>query len=315
MEKIKDLEDLPGIGPKTAEKLREAGFRTVESIAVASPKELFEIAEIGESSASKIIEAAREAADVGGFITANELLEKRKFIGKITSGSKRLDELIAGGFETQAIIEAFGEFGSGKSQIAHQLCVNVQLPIEKGGLDGGAIFIDTESTFRPERIIQMAKGAGLDPTEAMAKIRVARAFNSDHQMLLTEKAVELIEAEKIKLLVVDSLTSSFRSEYVGRGTLAERQQKLARHLRTLHSIASNQDVCVFVTNQVSAKPDAFFGDPTRPIGGHILGHSSTIRLYLRKGKGGQRIARLVDSPNLPEGEAIFFVTENGIEDK
>ncbi|KYC54843.1 MAG: DNA repair and recombination protein RadA [Candidatus Methanofastidiosum methylothiophilum] len=315
MEKIKDLEDLPGIGPKTAEKLREAGFRTVESIAVASPKELFEIAEIGESSAAKIIEAAREAADVGGFITASELLEKRKFIGKITSGSKRLDELIAGGFESQAISEAFGEFGSGKSQIAHQLCVNVQLPIEKGGLDGGAIFIDTESTFRPERIIQMAKGLGLDPTEVLSRIRVARAFNSDHQMLLTEKSVELIESEKIKLLVIDSLTSSFRSEYVGRGTLAERQQKLARHLRTLHNIASNQDVCVFVTNQVSAKPDAFFGDPTRPIGGHILGHSSTIRIYLRKGKGGQRIARLVDSPNLPEGEAIFFLTENGIEDK
>ena len=315
MEKIKDLEDLPGIGPKTAEKLREAGFRTVESIAVASPKELFEIAEIGESSAAKIIEAAREAADVGGFITASELLEKRKFIGKITSGSKRLDELIAGGFESQAISEAFGEFGSGKSQIAHQLCVNVQLPIEKGGLDGGAIFIDTESTFRPERIIQMAKGLGLAPTEVLSRIRVARAFNSDHQMLLTEKSVELIESEKIKLLVIDSLTSSFRSEYVGRGTLAERQQKLARHLRTLHNIASNQDVCVFVTNQVSAKPDAFFGDPTRPIGGHILGHSSTIRIYLRKGKGGQRIARLVDSPNLPEGEAIFFLTENGIEDK
>ena len=315
MEKIKDLEDLPGIGPKTAEKLREAGFRTVESIAVASPKELFEIAEIGESSAAKIIEAAREAADVGGFITASELLEKRKFIGKITSGSKRLDELIAGGFESQAISEAFGEFGSGKSQIAHQLCVNVQLPIEKGGLDGGAIFIDTESTFRPERIIQMAKGLGLDPTEVLSRIRVARAFNSDHQMLLTEKSVELIESEKIKLLVIDSLTSSFRSEYVGRGTLAERQQKLARHLRTLHNIASNQDVCVFVTNQVSAKPDAFFGDPTRPIGGNILGHSSTIRIYLRKGKGGQRIARLVDSPNLPEGEAIFFLTENGIEDK
>lgn len=260
MEKIKDLEDLPGIGPKTAEKLREAGFRTVESIAVASPKELFEIAEIGESSAAKIIEAAREAADVGGFITASELLEKRKFIGKITSGSKRLDELIAGGFESQAISEAFGEFGSGKSQIAHQLCVNVQLPIEKGGLDGGAIFIDTESTFRPERIIQMAKGLGLDPTEVLSRIRVARAFNSDHQMLLTEKSVELIESEKIKLLVIDSLTSSFRSEYVGRGTLAERQQKLARHLRTLHNIASNQDVCVFVTNQVSAKSDAFFGD-------------------------------------------------------
>ncbi|MBU6998086.1 MAG: DNA repair and recombination protein RadA [Theionarchaea archaeon] len=310
-----DIEDLPGIGPKTAEKLREAGYATVEKIAVSSPKDLSELADLGETIATKVIEAAKEMADVGGFITAEELQEKRKSIGHITTGSTDLNDLLGGGVETQAITEVFGEFGSGKSQLAHQLCVNVQLPEEKGGLDAGAIFIDTENTFRPQRIIQMAEGLQLDTAAVMKKIRVARAFNSSHQILLAEKSEELLRQGGIRLLVVDSLTASFRAEYIGRGTLAERQQLLNKHLRTLHEMADLYDVAVFVTNQVSAKPDAFFGDPNKPIGGHVLGHSATMRVYLRKSKKGQRIARLVDSPNLPEGEAIFVVTEQGIIDK
>ncbi|MBU7015220.1 MAG: DNA repair and recombination protein RadA [Theionarchaea archaeon] len=310
-----NIEDLPGIGPKTAEKLREAGYATVEKIAVSSPKDLSELADLGETIATKVIEAAKEMADVGGFITAEELQEKRKSIGHITTGSNDLNELLGGGVETQAITEVFGEFGSGKSQLAHQLCVNVQLPEEKGGLNAGAIFIDTENTFRPQRIIQMAEGLELDTAAVMKKIRVARAFNSSHQILLAEKSEELLRQGGIRLLVVDSLTASFRAEYIGRGTLAERQQLLNKHLRTLHEMADLYDVAVFVTNQVSARPDAFFGDPNKPIGGHVLGHSATMRVYLRKSKKGQRIARLVDSPNLPEGEAIFVVTEQGIIDK
>jgi DNA repair protein RadA len=310
-----DIEDLPGIGPKTAEKLREAGYKTVEKIAVSSPKDLCELADLGETIATKVIEAAKEMAEVGGFITAQELQEKRKSIGHITTGSKDVDELLGGGVETQAITEVFGEFGSGKSQLGHQLCVNVQLPVEKGGLGAGAIFIDTENTFRPQRIIQMAEGLEQDPTVVLKNIRVARAFNSSHQILLAEKSEELLRQGGIRLLVVDSLTSSFRAEYIGRGTLAERQQLLNKHLRTLHELADLHDIAVFVTNQVSARPDAFFGDPNKPIGGHVLGHSATMRIYLRKSKKGQRIARLVDSPNLPEGEAIFVVTESGIVDK
>jgi DNA repair protein RadA len=310
-----DIEDLPGIGPKTAEKLKEGGYTTVEKIAVSSPKALGELADLGETIATKIIEAAKEVAEVGRFITAEELAEKRKSIGHITTGGKDLDELLGGGIETEAITEVFGEFGSGKSQLAHQLCVNVQLPEEKGGLDADAIFIDTENTFRPQRIVQMATGLELDPPAILKKIRVARAFNSSHQILLAEKSEELLKQGGIRLLVIDSLTSSFRAEYIGRGSLAERQQLLNKHLRTLHELADLYDVAVFVTNQVSARPDAFFGDPTKPIGGHILGHSATMRVYLRKSKKGQRIARLVDSPNLPEGEAIFVVTEEGIVDK
>jgi len=305
---------LPGVGEATAEKLREAGYSTIESLAVATVAELREAAEIGEAQAKKIIAAARKAAEIGAFLTADKILERRKTVGWITTGSKQLDALLGGGVETRAVTEVFGEFGSGKSQLAHQLCVNVQLPPEQGGLNGRAVYIDTENTFRPERILSMAAGAELDPEGALRNILVARSYNTDQQLLIAEKAEELIEKEGVRLMIIDSLTSHFRAEFVGRGTLADRQQKLARHLLVLHRIADLQDIAVFVTNQVQARPDLFFGDPTRPIGGHILGHSATTRIYLRKSKGGRRIARVVDSPNLPEGESIFMITESGIRD-
>ncbi len=312
--KKQPIESLPGVGEATAEKLHGAGYGTIESLAVATVDELCEVAEIGEGQAKKIIAAARRAAEIGNFVTADKVLERRKTVGWITTGSKQLDTLLGGGVETRAVTEAFGEFGAGKSQIGHQLCINVQLPQERGGLDGRAMFIDTENTFRPERVIQMASGAELDPNEALKNILVARSYNTDQQLLIAEKAEDIIEKEGVRVLVIDSLTSHFRAEFTGRGTLAERQQKLARHLLTLHRIADLKDVAIFVTNQVQARPDMFFGDPTRPIGGHILGHSATTRVYLRKSKGGRRIARIVDSPSLPEGESIFNITENGIRD-
>lgn len=322
---IKLLEDLPGVGPATAEKLREAGFNSIEAIAVASPGELGACADVGETTASKIIAAAREAADIGGFETGDLVLERRKHVGKLTTGSKNLDELLGGGMETQSIVELYGEFGSGKTQVAHQLAINVQLPPEMGGLNGSAIIIDTENTFRPERITQMIEGLPenedhpWDPEEFLKHIHVARAYNSNHQMLLADNALDLAEKIKdsdkpVRLLIVDSVTAHFRAEYVGRGTLADRQQKLNKHLHGLMRFADLNNALILVTNQVMAKPDTFFGDPTKPVGGHVLGHTATFRMYLRKSKGEKRIARLVDSPNLPDGEAVFSVTTQGIKD-
>jgi len=310
----KSLEDIPGVGPAISEKLREAGYSEILAIAVASPKELAEACEIGEKKAADIIEGAKICADIGGFETGEDILERRKTVTKLTSGSKAFDELMGGGLESQSIVEFFGEFGSCKSQICFQLAVNATLPEEQGGLDSEVIMIDSENTFRPERIIQMAEYLGADAGEVLKKIHVARAFNSQHQMLLVEKAMELAQERKVKLMIVDSLTSHFRAEYIGRGTLAERQQKLNRHMHDLLNFATVNNAVIAVTNQVAAKPDAFFGDPTRPIGGHIVGHTATFRIYLRKGKAGKRIARLIDSPNLPEGEAVFLVSENGVTD-
>jgi DNA repair protein RadA len=340
-----DLEDLPGVGPATAEKLKDNGFDNFQGIAVASPGELSNTADIGESSAADIINAARDAADIGGFESGAQVLERREEIGKLTWGVEEVDDLLDGGVETQSITEVYGEFGSGKSQVTHQLSVNVQLPTEYGGLEGSAIFIDSEDTFRPERIEDMLFGLPDETIEAtmvlhgvaedgeadagdedlldgllesvLDNIHVAKAFNSNHQILLAEKAQEIASESQdgefpVRLLSVDSLTAHFRAEYVGRGELADRQQKLNKHLHDLMRVGDLNNTAVVVTNQVAANPDSFFGDPTQPIGGNILGHTSTFRLYLRKSKADKRIVRLVDAPNLPDGEAVMRVDEDGL---
>jgi len=341
-----DLQELPGVGPATAQKLEENGFDDYQGIAVASPGELSNTADIGESSAADIINAAREAADIGGFESGAAVLERREQIGKLTWGVEEVDELLGGGVETQSITEVYGEFGSGKSQVTHQLSVNVQLPREHGGLEGSAIFVDSEDTFRPERIDDMVRGLDDETIEAtmvthevadegaadagdeelvtelveaiLDKIHVAKAFNSNHQILLAEKAQEIASSSQdeefpVRLLCVDSLTAHFRAEYVGRGELAERQQKLNKHLHDLMRVGDLNNTAVVVTNQVAANPDSFFGDPTQPIGGNILGHTSTFRIYLRKSKADKRIVRLVDAPNLADGEAVMRVTNDGLD--
>jgi len=308
------VEDLPGVGPATAEKLREAGFEDLLAIAVLSPPELAEQAELGEAVSSKIIAGAKKLANIGGFVSGKALLDRRKRVQKLTSGTSSLDELLGGGFETQAIVEVYGEFGSGKTQVGHQLAVNTILNEKEGGLNGEVFYIDTEDTFRPERIAQMAEAVGLKPQGVLDRIHVARAYNSAHQILLVDEIKKMSKNLDVKLIIVDSLTSHFRAEYIGRGMLATRQQKLNRHMKELKQLADIQNAIVLVTNQVQSKPDAMWGDPTRAVGGHIVGHASTFRLYLRKSKGGRRIARLVDSPNLPEGEAVFTVTSEGLRD-
>ena len=308
-----ELEDIPGVGVKIAEKLKELGFSDPMSIAVASPGELASILEIGEATATKIINKTRDMLEIG-FTTADKVWEQRQKINKITTGSKALNDLLGGGIETQAITEAYGAFGSGKTQLAFQLSLNVQLPIEKGGLDGNCLYIDTEATFRPDRIIQMAKSMGLDPDKVLKNIFVARAYDSDHEVFLIDKATDTIKENNIKLVIIDSLTSHFRSDYVGRGELAPRQQKLNKLLHNLQRLADSMNVAVFVTNQVLANPAILFGDPTMPIGGHVLAHQSTYRVYLRKSSGEKRIAKMMDSPNLPSGECVFKVVPEGIRD-
>jgi len=311
--KYEYLEDLPGIGPAISQKLRELGFHTVESLATATAKELAP-AGIGEKKALEVIREARSAMALS-FIRADELLKMRQTVLRLTTGSKTLDELMGGGLETQTITEFYGEYGSGKSQLCHQLCVNVQLPPERGGLGGAALYIDTENTFRTERIVQMAQHLGLNPEEVVKNIIFAEAYTSDHQMFLVDNADEIVKENGIRLIIVDSLTSHFRSEYLGREMLAERQQKLNKHLHKLIRLGRAFNAVAVVTNQVMAKPDVFFGDSVHPVGGHIVAHTSHTRIYLRKSaRGPVRIARLVSSPYLPEGERIFKITGNGIED-
>ncbi|MFH0752454.1 MAG: DNA repair and recombination protein RadA [archaeon] len=315
MSKGLEIQDLPGVGAATAEKLLEGGYGTLMAIAVATPGELTETAGIGEALARKIINTARNSMDMG-FVTGEDLMKKREQVIRISTGCKQFDELIGGGFESGGITECYGAFGAGKTVMAHNLAVNTQLPKEEGGANGAVVWIDTESTFRPERIKQIAEARGMDYIELLKNIHVVRAFNSDHQMLVAEKIDDLITKQNVpvKIVIVDSLMAHFRSEFVGRGTLADRQQKLNKHMHILMKLADIHNLCVYVTNQVMAKPDTFFGDPTAAIGGNIVGHNSTTRLYLRRGKAGTRVAKLVDSPHLPDGECCFNICEKGIED-
>lgn len=311
-EKYQFIEDLPGVGPATAKKLQEIGYRTVESLAMATIRELEPVG-VSEKKAFQIIAAARSTMGLS-FVRADELFKNRQPVQRLTSGIQSLDKLLAGGFETQTITEFYGECDSGKSQMCHQLCVNVQLPPEQGGLGGGALYIDTETTFKLERIVQIAKRLGLEPEQVAKNIIYAEAYTSDHQMFLLENADEIIKQNNIKLIIVDSLTAHFRNEYLGREMLASRQQKINKHMHKLISLARAFNCVAVVTNQVMAKPDQFFGDAIYPIGGNIVGHTSQTRIYLRKPqRGSTRIARLVSSPYLPEGEEIYKITEGGIE--
>jgi len=284
-------------------------------LAVLSPVALSEMAGIGEAVARKAIQAARGMMKLG-FMSGDEFAKRREDVLYITTGSQNLNNLLGGGIETKAMTEIFGAFGSGKSQLAFSIAVNVQMPKEKGGAEGKAVFIDTEGTFVPSRIRQIAEGIGANPEKVLKNIFVARAFNSDHQILLLDKVSEMIkDGEPIKLVIIDSLTAHFRAEFTGRGQLADRQQKLNRYLHTLIRMAEQYNLAILVTNQVMANPAMMFGDPTIAVGGHIVGHAAKYRLYFRKGKQGSRVAKMIDSPNLPENECQFFVTKKGVSDE
>ena len=308
------LTDIKGIGPALAEKLKEAGFLTVESIAIAPARLLADTLGVSEEKAAKIAQSARQLLGIK-FITAEDYYERRLKVSYISTGCRALDDVLGGGIETQAVTEFVGEFGAGKTQLCHQLAVMVQLPVDKGGLSGKAVYIDTEGTFRPERIIQIAQYRGIEPREALKNIIYARAYNSDHQMLLVNEVMRLISSsENVKLLVVDSLVSHFRAEYPGRENLAARQQKLNKHVHQLLQIADIYDIAVVVTNQVISDPEAFIGNPLKPAGGNIVAHGCTYRIWLRKGKDNKRMARIFDSPKHPEQEVVFRITQEGVVD-
>ncbi len=312
------LDSLAGVGPVTTKKLSDAGIHNIMDLIVRGPVEIAEITGMEKEASEKIVNKARQHLVDGGmlanhFTSAKEIYEHRQSIGKITTGTQCLDSLFDGGVETQAITEVYGEFGCGKTQFAHTMSVMVQRPKNDGGLEGGVLYIDTENTFRPERIVAIAKAHNMDPEKTLDNIIVARAYNSAHQILILEEASTVIKENNIKLIVADSAVGLFRSEYLGRGTLSNRQQRLNHFVHMLSRIAETYNCAAIATNQVMASPDVFFGDPTRPIGGNVVAHTSTYRIYFKK-SGKKRIARMVDSPHHPEEEVIFSLGEAGVMD-
>jgi len=320
VESVIDLEiaDVEGIGPTTSKKLKEAGYISVMDLAVASSDELAEQTNLTKESAATIIIASQKLLRESNvldkeFITADIALEKRKSMQRCTTGSAALDSLFQGGIETMAVTEFYGEFGSGKSQICHTLCVTGRQPCEKGGLNSAIIYIDTESTFRPERLEQIARARGYDSDDVLKNVAVCKVYNSSHLEIIISQLGRYVEQFKAKVVIIDSIIALHRAEFSGRGTLADRQQRLNAIMHRLVRIAEIYNVAIIVTNQVQSTPDAFFGDPTKPAGGNVIGHASTYRIYLKKA-GNDRIARMIDSPCHPYGDCRFTLNEKGIDD-
>ena len=308
-----------GINKQDVDKLLDSGLNTIESIFFAMKKTLLDIKGINEAKAEKIKAAAEDIMSKtkgSGFNKSILALEKRKNLTLITTGSRDLDDLLRGGMETSSITELFGEFRTGKSQICHTLCVTSQLHKKDGGGGGKAMYIDTEGTFRPERLIPIAKRYGLDPNQVIDNVYYARAFNHEHQLKLLAAASSLMSKEKFALLVVDSATNLYRTDFTGRGELFARQSHLGKFLRALQKIADEYGVAVVITNQVVACVDnsGFGGPDKKPIGGHVMAHACQTRLYLKKGKGDNRVCKVYDSPSLPEAEAGYSIKEDGIND-
>ncbi|GAA5915427.1 hypothetical protein JCM8208_002108 [Rhodotorula glutinis] len=305
-----------GITAKECQKLVEAGFATLEAVAYTSKKVLVSTAKVSEMKADKILTIAAKIIPMG-FTTATEFHARRADLVTITTGSNALDNILGGGIETGSITELYGEFRTGKSQICHQLAVTCQLPCDLKGGEGKCLYIDTEGTFRPERLLAIAERYGMNGEDVLDNVAYARAYNADHQSQLLVLAGAMMSESRFSLIIVDSVTSLYRTDYSGRGELSARQMHLAKFLRSLLRLADEFGVAVVVTNQVVASVDNAPGasnDTRKPIGGNIMAHASTTRVSMRKGRGPERIARIVDSPSMPEADAKFQITAQGITD-
>lgn len=310
-----DILEQYGIASADIKKLKAANYYTLSSIVMSTTSALSTVKGLSEARIEKIQEVIR-GLNLYSFVSARTFHEQRKAIFHITTGSQTFDELLGGGIESSSITEIFGEFRTGKTQICHTLCVTAQLPRSQGGGNGKVIYIDTEGTFRPARIIDIATRFNVDPDTVLDNICVARAYTHEHQLeLLNSVSARMIE-DHFSLIIVDSATALFRVDFLGRGQLSDRQQRLGQFMSRLNKLASEFNVSCVITNQVVADPagSLFIADVKKPIGGHVMAHASTTRLMLRKGKGNTRIVKIYDSPSLPEAEATYSISLGGISD-
>ncbi|KDO27709.1 hypothetical protein SPRG_07338 [Saprolegnia parasitica CBS 223.65] len=325
-DRIEVLQDA-GINATDIAKLKEDGFATVGQLFQVSMKRLLQVKGVSEAKAEKLIQAGRKIiGERSGFISASALLINNKQKYFITTGSKQFDMLLGGGIETMSVTEVHGEFRTGKTQLCHTLCVTAQLPRSQGGGAGKVAIVDTEGSFRPQRVAEIAKTRyDLDPKDVLDNIIVARAHSHDAQMdMVTKLGVLFADPDRgpFRLLIVDSITALFRTDFSGRGELSERQQRLNVHLQRLvkHAEALEThmefNVAVLVVNQVMADPgaNAMFGPVIKPVGGHVISHACHTRVLMKKGRGDNRICKVIDSPCMPEAECTIQLTAGGVSD-
>jgi DNA repair protein RadA len=311
-----DLEDLEGIGPKTAQLLKSKGILSIKHLALFNPEELIELTDMTPDRVEKILRSARDVVFGGNRVArATDLAKNFESIVRLKTNVRSIDELLQGGLEPKTIYEFAGEFGTGKTQLCHQLSVTVQLGQDRGGVGGAAIYLDTEEAFSPSRISSIAQRFDLDPNEALDNIYVIKVINAvDLEDRIKFDVVRLVEQANVKLIVVDSIIALYRAEFKGRERLAERQQRLNYILDWLMRIAKVYNVYVVLTNQVLDVPMGYI-EVKRPAGGNVLAHAVTHRLFLRKSREDVKVMEVLDSPRLPfKASAMFRITDKGIED-
>jgi len=316
--KVEELQER-GVTEKEIKLIKDSGFFTVESLIYTPSKDLEgKLVGIGPKKVEKIIEEANKMYPMS-FVTARHVHSTRSEIIYLTTGCREMDRLLGGGIETGSITEVFGEFRTGKSQLCHTLAVTCQLPVDIGGAEGRCLWIDTEGTFRPERLLQIAARFGMDGEKVLDQVSYARCYNTDHQMRLINQAASMMSEARYALVVVDSAMALYRVDYSGRGELASRQQHLGRFLRGLLKLCDEFGVACVITNQVVAQVDGganpYAANEKKPIGGNVMAHSSTTRLQLKKAKGELRSCHIYDSPCLPDGQCTFMITPGGINDE
>ena len=315
------MEKIPDITSDLIEMLRKLNINSIYQLAVQNPIELASECEdksLNIESASRLIANARKILIenqvlTNEFSTADEVLEKRSKMSRYATGSENFDGLLNGGFETQAITELAGEFGSGKSQVCHTLCIAASKLIKNDA--GNIIFIDSENTFRADRVHQIAEQRGLDPLPILEKIYHCQVYSSEHLESVINDLDKSIEQYNAKIVIIDSIISLHRAEFSGRGTLAERQQRLGKMLNRLRRYADIYNIAVVITNQVVSYPDNMHPefDSMKAAGGNIVAHGTTYRIFLKK-SGKNRVATMFDSPSHPYQHVKFSISESGIQD-
>lgn len=311
---VGEFKKIHGVGDAVARKLWDGGYYTLTDIAATSVGNLVDKATISKAMAEKIIAEAKGLANIGQFSTADSILSEEDPL-RLSTGSSAVDELIGGGYVPKLLTEIHAQNGVGKTQMCITASVIATLPKDQGGLDADVVYVDTEGTFKAHRAAEIAKSRGLDVKACLSRIHVVLAHNTSEQIVLIDEIKKIVAEKHVGLIVIDSVIGHFRAEYISRSCLAERQQLLNHYLSDLHHIAETYNLCVLLTNQMAANPNAFMNmNPQQAVGGNILGHACAYRILIRKGAAGKRVAKLVKSPDLPEGESIFKITSKGATD-
>jgi len=312
-----DIDQLEGVGPKTVEKLEAFGVTSLYDICVRGAKEISEITGTSKSKSDAWVFNAQKILEDGGLIRKTDmstldLFEYQNNIDTLAVKCEAVDDLMSGGVKPECTYEVYGEFGSGKTQFCLALTVEA---IARGD---NVVWVDCEDTFRPKRVAEILKERGYtkDTEEAFDYLKKIDYFftpNTEQLMGTINALSDVLLKKKPRLVIIDGSIGQFREEYLGRGTLADRQNQIARLMTHLKNIAFYFKCTVVFTNQVMSDPSIMFGDPTKPIGGNIVGHASTYRIYFKK-SGRKHIARMVDSPEHPVADAPFALDAKGISD-